>query len=107
MKYENKLWYKIVYYINIYKFELQHFLIRCIFFFLIEKNTIENPKYDFLTIICDNLKFSRIRNRSNSQNTKNTTKFGPKITFQNKQLFLFPVGVHGGEFCVPMEGDNF
>ena len=52
-KYEKKLRYKIVYYIKIYKFESQHFFIRCIFFFLIKKYTIENPKFNFLTIICD------------------------------------------------------
>ena len=39
--------------IKIYKFESQYFFIRCIFFFLIQKNTIENPKFNFLTIICE------------------------------------------------------
>ena len=37
-RYEKKLSYKIIFYIKIYKFELQHFFIRCIiniFFFLI------------------------------------------------------------------------
>ena len=45
--------YKIVYYIKFYKFEPQHFFIRCIFFFLIQKNTIENPKFNILTKICE------------------------------------------------------
>ena len=53
MEYEKKLWYKIVYYINIYKFESLHFLMRCIFIFLVQKNTIENRKFKFLTIICE------------------------------------------------------
>ena len=46
-RYENKLSYKIIFYMKIYKLELQHFFIRCIFFFLIQKNTIENPKFNF------------------------------------------------------------
>ena len=50
--YDKKLLYKIVYYKKIYKFESTHFFIRCIFFFLIKKNTIENLKFKFLTIIC-------------------------------------------------------
>ena len=50
-KYEKMLWYKIVHYIKIYKFEPQHFSIRCIFFFLIKKNITKNPKFNFLTII--------------------------------------------------------
>ena len=33
----------IFYYIKLYEFESQDFSIRCIFFFLIYKNTIENP----------------------------------------------------------------
>ena len=45
--YEKKLSHKIIFYMKIYKFELQHFFIRCIFFFLIQKNTIENPKFNF------------------------------------------------------------
>ena len=52
-KYERKLWYKIVYYIKIYKFKQQHFSIRCIFFFLIKKITIENLKFNFSTKICE------------------------------------------------------
>ena len=46
-RYKKKLLYKIIFYIKIYKFELQHFFIRCIFFFLIRKNTIKNPKFNF------------------------------------------------------------
>ena len=46
-KYKKKLWYKIVHYIKIYKFESEHFFIRCIFVFLIWKNTIENLKFHF------------------------------------------------------------
>ena len=34
-RYEKKSSYKIIFYIKIYKFELQQFSIRCIFFFLI------------------------------------------------------------------------
>ena len=34
-RYEKKLTYKIIFYIKIYKFELQHFFIRYIYFFLI------------------------------------------------------------------------
>ena len=34
-KYEKNVWYKIVYYLRIYKFESQHVFITCIFFFLI------------------------------------------------------------------------
>ena len=50
-KQEKTLWYKIFYHIKICKFESQHFFIRCIFFFLISKNTVENRKFKFLTII--------------------------------------------------------
>ena len=46
-RYEKKLSYKIVFYMKNYKFELQHFFKRCIFFFLIQKNNIENPKFNF------------------------------------------------------------
>ena len=45
-RYEEKLSYKIILYIKIYKSELQHFFIRCLFFFLIQ-NTTENPKFIF------------------------------------------------------------
>ena len=48
-RYEKKLPYKIIFYIKIYKFELQHFVIRCIFFFLIKKNTIWKSKIQFFT----------------------------------------------------------
>ena len=34
-RYEKELSYKIIFYIKIYKFELQHFFMRCIIFFLI------------------------------------------------------------------------
>ena len=44
--------YEIVFYKKIYKFESPHFFIRWIFF-LIYKNNIENPKFNFLTIICE------------------------------------------------------
>ena len=43
----------MVYHIMIYKFELQHFFIKCIFFFVIQKSNIENPKFNFLIIICE------------------------------------------------------
>ena len=43
-----------VYYKKIYKFKWKFFFIRSIFFFLIEKNTIENSI--FLTIICERRK---------------------------------------------------
>ena len=46
-KYEKKLWYKIVYYIKIYKFKSQYFFIRCIFFFLIKKKYYLNSKIQF------------------------------------------------------------
>ena len=46
-RYEKKLFYKIIFYMKIYTFEMQHFFIRFIFFFLIQKNTIENPKFNF------------------------------------------------------------
>ena len=50
---KKKLSYKIVNYIKVYKFELQHFFIRYIFFCLIKKkNTIDNSEFNFLTIIC-------------------------------------------------------
>ena len=32
-------------------FESQHFFIICILFFLIKKNTIENPKYNFFSFL--------------------------------------------------------
>ena len=51
-RYEKTLSYKIVYYKMICKFESLHFFRRCIFLFFILKNTIENPKFNFLTIIC-------------------------------------------------------
>ena len=44
---EKKLSYKIIFYMKIYKFEWQHFFIGCIFFILILKNTIVNPKFNF------------------------------------------------------------
>ena len=50
-KYEKMLPCKIVYYKKIYKFEMLYFFIICIFLFLIKKNTNENPKFNFLTLI--------------------------------------------------------
>ena len=50
-----KSWYKILYHKKIYKFELQHFLIICIFVFLIQNITIENLQFNFLTRICGDL----------------------------------------------------
>ena len=45
--------HEVVYYIKIYKFESQHFFIRCTFFFLIKINTIGNSNFKFLTKICE------------------------------------------------------
>ena len=52
MTYDKRLWNKIAYYQKIYKFEWYHSLIRCIFFYLIKKNTIKNQKLIF-SIICE------------------------------------------------------
>ena len=70
-RYDNKLLHKIVYYKKIYKFESQHFFIRCILFFLILKNTIENPKFNFLTIISEIRKNLSFQNCSNSIRSTN------------------------------------
>ena len=61
-RYEKTLQYKLVNYIKIHKFESQHFFIRRIFFFLIKKNTIENQKFNFLTIICEIQKNVSLKN---------------------------------------------
>ena len=52
-RYEKTLSHKIVHYKKIYESKLKHFHIRCISFYLIKKNTIENLKFNFLTIICE------------------------------------------------------
>ena len=50
--YEKTLWYEIFYYKMICKFESLHFLIKCIFFFLISKNRIKILKFHFSNKIC-------------------------------------------------------
>ena len=52
-RYEKMLRSKIVYLNKIYKFNFDHFLIRCTVFVLIVKNVIKNQKFNFPDKLCD------------------------------------------------------
>ena len=52
-RYDKVLLYKIVYYKKIYKPESPYFFYKMYIFLFNLKNTIENRKFKFLTIMCE------------------------------------------------------
>ena len=53
MRFEKILRSKIVHIKKIYKFDVDHFQVKCTFFVLIEKNVIKNQKFNFSVKLCD------------------------------------------------------